>query len=107
MSWCSPTRTSPSCATRSRPRPRPSGNIADLSPRATATLAAADVVFCEDTRHSAPLVKRTGSQARLVSCHAHNERERIDDVIAALNRNEKVALITDAGAPALSDPGGR
>jgi 16S rRNA (cytidine1402-2'-O)-methyltransferase len=85
----------------------PIGNIADMSPRVTETLKAADIVLCEDTRHSAPLVKRTGSSARLLSCHAHNETERAADVVAALERKENVALISDAGAPGLSDPGGR
>ena len=85
----------------------PIGNLADLSPRAAEALRSADVILCEDTRHSRPLLDRAGASGRAVSCHAHNERERIDDVVAALERGEQEALITDAGAPALSDPGGR
>jgi 16S rRNA (cytidine1402-2'-O)-methyltransferase len=85
----------------------PIGNLADLSPRAAEVLRAADIVLCEDTRHSKPLLDRVGSRARLVSCHAHNERERKELVVEALGRGERVALVSDAGAPALSDPGGR
>lgn len=85
----------------------PIGNLADLSPRAAEVLARADIVLCEDTRHSRPLLDKVGSRARLVSCHAHNERERRDLVIDALARGERVALVSDAGAPGLSDPGGR
>lgn len=85
----------------------PIGNLADLSPRAAEALRTADVILCEDTRHSRPLLDRAGARGRAVSCHAHNERERIAEVITALEHGEQVALITDAGAPALSDPGGR
>lgn len=85
----------------------PIGNLADLSPRAAETLKTADIVLCEDTRHSKPLLDRVGSHARLVSCHAHNERERKDLVVNALLQGQRVALVSDAGAPAVSDPGGR
>jgi 16S rRNA (cytidine1402-2'-O)-methyltransferase len=85
----------------------PIGNLADLSPRATTILNEASLVLCEDTRHSRPLLERVGSSAKLVSCHAHNERERKELVVSALESGERVALITDAGAPGLSDPGGR
>ena len=85
----------------------PIGNLSDLSPRAAAVLKDATLVLCEDTRHSKPLLDRVGSQAKLVSCHAHNERERKDLVVSALKAEQKVALISDAGAPGLSDPGGR
>lgn len=85
----------------------PIGNLADLAPRAAEALKSADLVLCEDTRHSRPLLDRVGARARLVSCHAHNEQERGALVVEALRRGERVALISDAGAPALSDPGGR
>lgn len=85
----------------------PIGNLQDLSPRAAEVLKAAQLVLCEDTRHSKPLLDRVGSHARLVSCHAHNERERCELVVESLARGDRVALITDAGAPAVSDPGGR
>lgn len=85
----------------------PIGNLGDLSPRAATVLKEADLVLCEDTRHSRPLLERIGSHAKLVSCHAHNERDRKDLVVTALRNGEKVALISDAGAPGISDPGGR
>jgi 16S rRNA (cytidine1402-2'-O)-methyltransferase len=84
----------------------PIGNLADMSTRATATLRDADIICCEDTRHSKPLVLHAGGRAELWSCHAHNERERVADVVAALQDSKRVVLITDAGAPAVSDPGG-
>lgn len=85
----------------------PIGNLSDLSPRASKALQEADLVLCEDTRHSKPLLDKIGSRARLVSCHAHNERDRKELVVTALKSGERVALISDAGAPGLSDPGGR
>ncbi len=86
----------------------PIGNIADLSPRASATLQEADVVCCEDTRHTGQLLARVGLRAsRLVSVHAHNERERVAEVLEMLDRGERVALVSDAGTPTVSDPGER
>lgn len=85
----------------------PIGNLADLAPRAAEALRTAAVVLCEDTRHSRPLLDRVGAAGRALSCHAHNESARIEEVVAALERGDDVALITDAGSPALSDPGGR
>ncbi|MBI1948301.1 MAG: 16S rRNA (cytidine(1402)-2'-O)-methyltransferase [Deltaproteobacteria bacterium] len=85
----------------------PIGNLGDLSPRAVEALRAAALILCEDTRHSRPLLDRAGANGRAISCHAHNETERVDEVLAALERGERVALVTDAGAPAVSDPGGR
>jgi 16S rRNA (cytidine1402-2'-O)-methyltransferase len=85
----------------------PIGNLGDISARAQQVLCSADIVCCEDTRHSRPLLQHLGSQATLWSCHAHNERDRALEVIAALQAGKRVALISDAGAPTLSDPGGR
>lgn len=85
----------------------PIGNLSDLTPRGKQALAEADVVLCEDTRKSAPLVAFAGGQGKLVSCHQHNELQRVDVVKERLDRGDKVCLITDAGAPAVSDPGGR
>jgi 16S rRNA (cytidine1402-2'-O)-methyltransferase len=86
----------------------PIGNIGDLSPRAAATLQQADVVCCEDTRHTGQLLARLGLRAsRLLSVHAHNERERVAEVLEMLDRGERVALVSDAGTPAVSDPGER
>lgn len=86
----------------------PIGNMGDLSPRAAATLQEADVVCCEDTRHTGQLLARLGLRAsRLLSVHAHNERERVAEVLELLERGERVALVSDAGTPTVSDPGER
>ncbi len=83
----------------------PIGNLGDLSPRARAALAAADVVAAEDTRRTGQLLSAIGVQRPLVSLHAHNERERADSLLQRLARGEVVALVSDAGTPLLSDPG--
>lgn len=86
----------------------PIGNLADLSPRARETLARASVVLCEDTRCTRTLYQALGlAPPRLVSCYAQNEIARVDEAIALLSSGAEVALVTDAGTPALSDPGGR
>lgn len=86
----------------------PIGNRGDLSPRAREALATADLVLAEDTRHSRALLAGLEIPAPpMMSCHAHNEQARLDEVMARLERGEVVALITDAGTPAISDPGGR
>ncbi len=86
----------------------PIGNLADLSPRACEVLAAAGVILCEDTRHSGRLLARAGVRGpRLVSLHAHNEAARLQQVLSLLEAGEKVAVVSDAGMPAISDPGGR
>ncbi|HLN05603.1 MAG TPA: 16S rRNA (cytidine(1402)-2'-O)-methyltransferase [Acidimicrobiales bacterium] len=86
----------------------PIGNIGDLSPRAAAALEAADVVCCEDTRHTGQLLARSGLRAsRLLSVHAHNEGERVAEVLELLGKGARVAIVSDAGTPALSDPGER
>jgi 16S rRNA (cytidine1402-2'-O)-methyltransferase len=83
----------------------PIGNLDDLSPRAAAALAAADLVACEDTRHSGRLLAHLGLDKRLVSLHEHNERRRIPELVAALARGETIAVVSDAGTPLVSDPG--
>jgi 16S rRNA (cytidine1402-2'-O)-methyltransferase len=85
----------------------PIGNLGDLSPRAVAALSSSTIVLAEDTRHTRPLLEHYGVHARLVSCHQHNESERVSLVTEALTRGESVALVSDAGAPGVSDPGGR
>jgi 16S rRNA (cytidine1402-2'-O)-methyltransferase len=86
----------------------PIGNLGDLSPRAGATLEEADVVCCEDTRHTGQMLARLGLRAtRLLSVHAHNERDRIAEVLELLDGGARVALVSDAGTPAMSDPGER
>lgn len=83
----------------------PIGNLDDLSPRAAQALRDADLVLCEDTRHSAGLLGRVGSRARTLSLHAHNEVERVGAVLEQLRAGARVALVSDAGTPTLSDPG--
>ncbi|MDQ6629716.1 MAG: 16S rRNA (cytidine(1402)-2'-O)-methyltransferase [Pseudomonadota bacterium] len=83
----------------------PIGNLADLSFRALHVLATADAIACEDTRHSAALLRHFGIAKPLLAVHAHNERDAALAVIARLARGERVACISDAGTPALSDPG--
>ena len=83
----------------------PIGNLADASPRAIDTLRAADLIACEDTRTSRTLLARHGINARTVALHEHNERTAAPKLIDALRQGKNVALISDAGTPALADPG--
>ena len=84
----------------------PIGNLGDLSPRARAALAAADVIAAEDTRHTRELLAAIGVSRPLVSLHQHNEVARSGELLQRLQRGERVALVSDAGTPLLSDPGG-
>jgi 16S rRNA (cytidine1402-2'-O)-methyltransferase len=83
----------------------PIGNLADLSLRAIHVLSLVNAVACEDTRHSAPLLRHLGLDKPLLAVHEHNEREAAGEVLARLARGERVAYISDAGTPAISDPG--
>ncbi len=83
----------------------PIGNLGDLSPRARDALAEADLVVCEDTRHSGRLLKHLGLDKRLVSMHDHNERQRLPKLRAALADGQTLAVLSDAGTPLVSDPG--
>jgi 16S rRNA (cytidine1402-2'-O)-methyltransferase len=83
----------------------PIGNLADLSLRAIHVLALADAIACEDTRHSAPLLRQLGITKPLLALHEHNEREAASAVLERLARGERVAYVSDAGTPAISDPG--
>ena len=86
----------------------PIGNLEDLSPRAAGVLRAATIICCEDTRHSGSLLKRIGaSPERLVVANEHTEHDAIETVLAALGAGAIVAVISDAGTPAISDPGER
>ena len=86
----------------------PIGNLGDLSPRAVGSLASADVVYCEDTRHSRKLLTHAGiSGVPLRSLHGHNEGDRVDEVVAAVAAGRTVALVSDAGMPAVSRIRGR
>ena len=85
----------------------PIGNLGDFSPRAAATLASVARILAEDTRHSRVLADRAGADVPLVSLHQHNERERIDRILQWMDAGEDLALVSDAGTPIVSDPGGR
>lgn len=85
----------------------PIGNLSDLSDRARETLREADVVYAEDTRRSGRLLKEVGSEAPLRSLHEHNEAARTGEVLERLREGGRCALVTDAGTPAVSDPGRR
>ncbi len=87
--------------------PTPLGNMGDMTQRAIDVLRAVPWVAAEDTRHSAPLLKHYGSSARLLAAHQHNEEAAAQQVIARLAAGESVALVSDAGTPAVSDPGAR
>jgi 16S rRNA (cytidine1402-2'-O)-methyltransferase len=83
----------------------PIGNLRDITLRALDVLGEADIIAAEDTRITATLTSHYGITGRLASLHAHNERQRADQVIAWLAAGKRVALVTDAGTPAISDPG--
>jgi 16S rRNA (cytidine1402-2'-O)-methyltransferase len=85
----------------------PIGNLEDVTLRVLTELAAADVVLCEDTRHTRVLLARHGIAARLLSYHEHNEAQRTAELLPRLEAGERVALVSDAGLPGVSDPGAR
>lgn len=85
----------------------PIGNAGDITLRAINVLSLADAVACEDTRNTAQLLQRYGLQKELVAAHEHNEREAADKLIARLQAGQRIALVSDAGTPAVSDPGAR
>jgi len=83
----------------------PLGNLADSSPRSIEILRSADIVACEDTRTSRTLLAHHGIHSRTMALHAHNEREAGEKLLRALREGSNVALVSDAGTPAISDPG--
>jgi 16S rRNA (cytidine1402-2'-O)-methyltransferase len=85
----------------------PIGNLQDVTLRVLAELAAADVVLCEDTRHTRVLLERHGIEAKLLSYHEHNEAQRTAELLPRLSAGQRVALVSDAGLPGVSDPGAR
>jgi 16S rRNA (cytidine1402-2'-O)-methyltransferase len=85
----------------------PIGNLEDVTMRVLRELAEADLVLCEDTRHTGRLLERHGISARLLSYHEHNEARRVAEVLPRLVAGERIALVSDAGLPSVSDPGAR
>ena len=85
--------------------PTPIGNIKDVSERVLETLRAADLVAAEDTRNTGQLLSRYQIKAELISYHQHNEKERTEQLVQKLKDGMQIALVTDAGMPAISDPG--
>jgi len=83
----------------------PIGNLADLSLRALHVLALADTIACEDTRHTGALLRHLGLDKPLLALHEHNESSAAGRVIGLLNEGRRVAYVSDAGTPAISDPG--
>ena len=85
----------------------PIGNMGDITLRALTILSLVDAVACEDTRNTGHLLTRYGLHKPLIAAHQHNEREVADKLILRLQAGQRVALVSDAGTPAVSDPGAR
>ena len=85
----------------------PIGNVTDITLRALHVLGMADAIACEDTRNTGHLLTRFGLNRPMISAHQHNEREVADKIIARLAGGERIALVSDAGTPGVSDPGAR
>ena len=85
--------------------PTPIGNLEDMTFRAIRILKEADIILAEDTRTSAPLLKHFGIDKKAYSHHQHNEHQATSEIIKFLKEGKNVALISDAGTPAISDPG--
>jgi 16S rRNA (cytidine1402-2'-O)-methyltransferase len=85
----------------------PLGNLDDITLRALDALRHADVIACEDTRHTRQLCERHGIRAALLALHEHNENQAADKLVALMREGKRVALVSDAGTPGISDPGAR
>jgi len=85
----------------------PIGNLDDVTARVLDELRAADAILCEDTRHTSVLTRRYGIRTPLISYHEHNEAARVAEVLPRLQAGERIALVSDAGLPGISDPGAR
>lgn len=85
----------------------PIGNLEDLSPRAVQTLTGVEAILTEDTRHTRVLLDRFGIHTPTLSCHKFNEASRVDGIVQRLKGGAAIALVTDSGMPAVSDPGSR
>ena len=83
----------------------PIGNLADLSPRARAMLESCTLIAAEDTRHTGAMLRHFGISRPLVALHDHNEQQRAPELVRELSRGAQIALVSDAGTPAISDPG--
>lgn len=85
----------------------PIGNLEEISPRTKKIIEQADYIACEDTRNSGLLLSRLGFDKKLISCHEHNEEAASQQIVSLLKEGKKVAYMSDAGYPAISDPGSR
>ena len=83
----------------------PIGNLRDLSPRATDILGSVTLIAAEDTRHTRQMLQLFGIDTRLTALHEHNEADRVDALLEAVQRGESLAIVSDAGTPLISDPG--
>jgi 16S rRNA (cytidine1402-2'-O)-methyltransferase len=85
--------------------PTPIGNLDDMTFRAVKVLKEVDIILAEDTRNSSPMLKHFGIDKKLFSHHQHNEHKAVNEIIRFLKEGQNIALISDAGTPAISDPG--
>ena len=85
----------------------PIGNLADITLRALHVLQLVQAIACEDKRHTQPLLRQYGIDKPLIALHQHNEAEAAEGVVERLQRGERIAYVSDAGTPAVSDPGAR
>lgn len=87
--------------------PTPIGNLRDITIRAIEILQSVDTIFCEDTRHTRKLLTHYGINKPLVSCERFSELRRVDRIIELLSKGKRIALVSDAGTPTVSDPGSK
>lgn len=85
--------------------PTPIGNLEDMTFRAIRVLKESDIILAEDTRTSAPLLKHFGIEKKVFAHHQHNEHKAVSEIIKFLKEGQQIAIISDAGTPAISDPG--
>ena len=85
----------------------PIGNLKDISIRAVDVLSAVDLIACEDTRHTGKLLREFSIETPLLSYHEHNEEERAEEIAGLIRKGKNVAIVSDAGSPAIADPGYR
>jgi len=85
--------------------PTPIGNLDDITLRAIKVLKSVDIILAEDTRNSGKLLKHFGIETRMTAYHQHNEHKVAENIVQRIANGEAMALITDAGTPAISDPG--